>query len=113
MIEQRQTPEEKRLFIGYGNIGAFLRNHALKLVACVAVGAGVALASTWMISPLWQAKAIIQNGQLYWVTSAGPTVVTIEPPARTVDRIKVTLNLSPEGGRQEAGCHATSFSFLA
>ncbi|ANA34966.1 hypothetical protein VZ52_12265 [Ralstonia mannitolilytica] len=76
--------------MGYGNIGAFLRNHALKLVACVAVGAGVALASTWMISPLWQAKAIIQNGQLYWVTSAGPTVVTIEPPARTVDRIKVT-----------------------
>ncbi len=23
------------------------------------------------------------------------------------------MNLSPEGGRQEAGCHATSFSFLA
>ena len=29
------------------------------------------------------------------------------------DPQRVELNLSPEGGRQEAGCHATSFSFLA
>ena len=29
------------------------------------------------------------------------------------EAIRQRVNLSPEGGRQEAGCHATSFSFLA
>jgi len=107
MIEEHQSPQEERLFIGTGDISAFLRRHTLKLAACVAVGAGVALASTWVISPLWQAKTTIQNGQLYLVNSTGPTVVNIEPPARTVDRIKVAsfqdnvlkqLNLPVEEG---------------
>ena len=89
MIEEHQPLNEDRLFIGLDDIGAFFRRHALKLVACAAIGASAALASTWAMSPLWQAKTTVQNGQLYLVTSTGPTVVNIEPPARTVDRIKV------------------------
>lgn len=89
MIEKRQSPEEERLFVGTADINTFLQRHALRLAACIAFGAGVALVSTWVISPLWQAKTTIQNGQLYLVTSTGPTVVNVEPPARTVDRIKV------------------------
>ncbi|MEO1355607.1 MAG: hypothetical protein AAFW48_07470 [Pseudomonadota bacterium] len=89
MIEEHQPLNKDHLFIGLDDIGVFFRRNALKLAACAAIGAGAALASTWAMPPLWQAKATVQNGQLYLVTSSGPTIVNIEPPARTVDRIKV------------------------
>ncbi|WP_316658396.1 chain-length determining protein [Ralstonia condita] len=89
MIEEQMHADENRFGTGLDDVGAFIRRHALKLAAFTTIGAGAAFAATFMMRPLWQAQVTVQSGQLYWVTSTGPTVVNIEPPARTVDRLKV------------------------
>lgn len=88
MIEEHRSAEEGHAFIGLDEIRTFLRRHALRLGACVAIGAILAMALTMIIQPLWQAKATVQNGQFYSSTTE-PTAVSIESPARTVDRVKV------------------------
>lgn len=89
MIEEQLPADENRFVIGLDDVGAFIRRHALTLTVFTAVGASAAFTATFLMRPLWQAQITVQNGQLYWVTSTGPTAINIEPPARTVDRIKV------------------------
>lgn len=89
MIEEKLPADENRFITSLDDVGAFIRRHMVRLAVFTAIGAGIAFVSTLLMRPLWQAQITVQNGQLYWVTPTGPTAVNIEPPARTVDRIKV------------------------
>ncbi len=89
MIEEQMPADENRFGTGLDDVGAFIRRHALRLAVFTTIGASAAFAATFIMRPLWQAQVTVQNGQLYWMTSTGPTMVNIEPPARTVDRLKV------------------------
>ena len=64
--------------------------HAVRIVGVGLGGAALAMVLTFWARPVWQAKVVIQNGQLYQVTAAGPATSLIEPTNRTIDRIRVT-----------------------
>lgn len=74
------------LTVSLGDIIDFCQRYCWLLLSILCLGALVGFASTYLLKKQWEAKTVVQVGQIY--TGNGPSV-QIEPTARAMERVRL------------------------
>ncbi|CAG2142526.1 hypothetical protein LMG19282_02237 [Cupriavidus campinensis] len=92
-MEMKSVPapksEEEGIVITFEDVIHFLKRHAAKILVLSMVGLIIGVGATFLVSRQWEAKGVLQIGQVSNEGQNAPLVTQIEPTLRALERLRI------------------------
>ncbi|MGO4277682.1 Chain length determinant protein [Cupriavidus sp. OV038] len=92
-MEMKSVPapksEEEGIVITFEDVVRFLKRHAVKILVLSMAGLVIGVGTTFLVSRQWEAKGVLQIGQVSNEGGNAPLVTQIEPTLRALERLRI------------------------